>query len=109
MAILSTKLRNAVRMYSRDMDLEFHLKTTVRNGYKVGCWGFIKNKGNGAIIYVNTESSFLPYLGYLYRYADNFKDYRGHRNMYAKTLEEYAEGISRCLRKTPQAVGDIRF
>lgn len=109
MVILSTKLRNAIRKYSEDMRLEYYLHDMMLYGRKTGCTGFIKNRDTGTIMYVNTEVRPMSSYRYLYKYADNFNDYHGYHNRWAETLDGLAEGVSRCLRTTPQAVGDRRI
>ena len=105
--ILSTKLKNAITNISPDLDLDFKLKTIKINDDKRGCSGFIINKNNNSIIYVNTEKSV--YLkSYLYRYADSDKDYTGYHNRFANTLEELATEIANMLTKTPAEANDKR-
>lgn len=97
--ILSTKLRNAVKKKAADMDLVFTLKDTVINGEKRGCRGFIRNTKNNSVVYVNTEEPCLSTLHFMYRYANDEKDYVGHHNRWADTLKELVEGICSCLQK----------
>ena len=108
MLILSTKLKNAINKHANGMDLTFTLKNISINGSKRGCSGFIRNNANGSVVYVNTEACILS-LRYLYRYADNEKDYTGYRNRWANTLDELASAICTCLHKTPQEVNDRRI
>lgn len=96
--ILSTKLKNAINKHMPNM--EYMLKTISINGNKRGCSGFIRNPQNNAIVYVNTEEPVLSSLHYMYRYADNIKDYTGYHNRWANTLDELAKGIADLL-KTP--------
>lgn len=109
MLILSTKLRNAITQHANGMDLTFTLKNISINGSKRGCSGFIRNNTNGSVMYVNTEEPCLSTLHYMYRYADNEKDYRGYRNRWANTLDELAVAICTCLHKTPQEQNDRRI
>ena len=109
MLILSTKLKNAINKYAEGMDLQFTLKNIVINGSKRGCSGFIRNKANNSVIYVNTEEPCLSNLHYMYRYADNERDFRGYHNRWANTVEELASSICRCLHKTPQESNDRRI
>ena len=105
--ILSTKLKNAITNAAPDLNLDFKLKTIKVNDDKRGCSGFVINKDNNSIVYVNTEKS--TYLkSYLYRYADSDKDYTGYHNRFANTLEELATAIADMLNKTPAEVGDRR-
>lgn len=109
MLILSTKLKNAVNKKANGMDLQFTLANITINGNKRGCSGFIRNKANNSVIYVTTEEPCLSSLHYMYRYANNEKDYKGYRNRWANTLEELATAICICLQHTPQEVNDIRI
>ena len=109
MLILSTKLKNAINKHANGMDLTFTLKNISINGSKRGCSGFIRNNANGSVVYVNTECVGIANLRYMYRYADNEKDYKGYRNRWAKTLDELASAICTCLHKTPQEVNDRRI
>ena len=109
MLILSTKLKNAINAHSNGMDLTFTLKNINVNGSKRGCSGFIRNNANGSVVYVNTEEACYPSLNFMYRYADNEKDYKGYRNRWATTLDELASAICTCLHKTPQEENDRRI
>ncbi len=110
MLILSTKLKNAINKHTNGMDLEFTLKNISINGSKRGCSGFIRNNANGSVVYVNTEEPCVSFLGpYMYRYADNEKDYRGYRNRWAKSLDELASAICTCLKSTPQEQNERRI
>ena len=109
MLILSTKLKNAINQHAEGMDLQFTLKNISINGSKRGCNGFIRNKANNTVVYVDTEEPVLSSLHYMYRYADSEKDYRGYRNRWANSLEELAKEICRCLHSTPQEQNDRRI
>lgn len=109
MLILSTKLKNAISKYAEGMDLQFTLKNITINGSKRGCSGFIRNKANNSVIYVTTEEPCLSNLHYMYRYADNERDFKGYHNRWANTVEELASSICRCLHQTPQEVNDRRI
>jgi hypothetical protein len=109
MLILSTKLKNAINAHANGMDLQFALKNISINGSKRGCSGFIRNNVNGSVVYVNTEEPCYSNLHYMYRYADNEKDYKGYHNRWANTLDELASAICTCLHKTPQEVNDRRI
>ena len=108
MIILSTKLKNAINKHANGMDLTFTLKNITINGSKRGCSGFIRNNANGSIIYVTTEKP-CAWLHYMYRYADNEKDYTGYHNRWANTLDELASSICTCLHKTPQEQNERRI
>lgn len=109
MLILSTKLKNAINQHAEGMDLAFTLKNININGSKRGCSGFVRNNANGSVMYVTTEAPYRCDLRYMYRYADNEKDYRGYRNRWANSLEELATEICRCLHSTPQEQNDRRI
>ncbi len=110
MLILSTKLKNAINTHANGMDLTFTLKNININGSKRGCSGFIRNNANGSVIYVTTERSCATFLKpYMYRYADNEKDYKGYHNRWANTLDELASAICTCLKSTPQEQNDRRI
>lgn len=109
MLILSTKLKNAINAYANGMDLTFTIKNISINGSKRGCSGFIRNNANGSVVYVNTEDTHCSWLHYMYRYADNEKDYTGYRNRWAITLDELASAICTCLHKTPAEVNERRI
>ena len=108
-AILSTKLRNAINACANGMDLTFSLKNISINGSKRGCSGFIRNNANGSVIYVTTEKPCISNLHFLYRYADNEKDYRGYHNRWASTIEDLVSAICTCLHKTPQEANDKKL
>ena len=103
MLILSTKLKNAINKHANGMDLAFKLKNININGVNRGCSGFIRNNANGSVIYVNAEKSCASWVPrFMYRYADNEKDYKGYRNRWADSLDELADAICICLKCTPQ-------
>ena len=109
MIVLSTKLKNAIKKNSGDMDLKFTLKNISINGRKTGCSGFVRNMENNSVIYVDTEEPCLSNLHYMYRYADGEKDYTGYHNRWSKTLEDLALNICKCLGKTPKEANDFRI
>jgi hypothetical protein len=110
MLILSTKLKNAINKHANGMDLTFTLKNISINGSKRGCSGFIRNNANGSVMYVTTERSCATFLKpYMYRYADNEKDYKGYHNRWANTLDELASAICTCLHKTPAETNERRI
>lgn len=110
MLILSTKLKNAINKQANGMNLTFALKNISTNGYKRGCSGFIRNNANGTVVYVCTDEPCVSFLDpYMYRYADNEKDYTGYRNRWANTLDQLAINICACLKSTPQEQNDRRI
>ena len=109
---LSTKLKNLITKVSKDkdMDLQFYLKNILVNGQKRGCSGFVKNKKNGLIVYVDTEGSVLSSLkNYMYRYADDIKDFTGYRNRWCDTPEQLASNICALLTNPNEKARDIRI
>ena len=103
MLVLSSKLRNAINKRADGMDLTFTLKNININGSKRGCSGFVRNNVNGSVVYVNTEESCASWLPrFMYRYADNEKDYTGYNNRWVNTLDELTTEICRLLHHTPQ-------
>lgn len=109
MLILSTKLKNAINKHAEGMNLAFTIKNISINGSKRGCSGFIRNNANGSVVYVNTEEPCLSNLYYMYRYANDEKDYTGYRNRWTNTLDELASAICTCLHKTPQEANERRI
>lgn len=105
--LLMTKVKNQIKKYWPNA--EFKLHNININGDKKGCSGFIKNPDNNSIVYIDTESANISYLGYMYRYADNFTDYTGYHNRWAKTPDDLFESINLLLQKTPQEVNDRRL
>ena len=100
MALLPTKTRNLIcKAVPENSSLEFHLSTIKVNGMKRGCSGFVVNSKTGRTVYVNTEYCKAQNLGYLYRFCDKVGDYAGlkYRNRFARTPEELAKGIAKCL------------
>ena len=84
--ILKTALKNRFIKEIGDDVLEFHLQNININGEKRGCFGFIKNKTNGKIVYVNTEPVCYNLLKnqILYREAQSLHDWTGSRNHWSK-------------------------
>ena len=107
--ILSTKLKNAISKANPSGEYEFCLKNVVINGSKRGCSGFVKSASNGSVVYVTTELTCMPQLGFMYRYADNTKDYTGYHNRWAKGLKDLSENIVNLLQKTPAEARDFRI
>ena len=104
--IVGRKLRNAIEKHIQGM--EYHLHTINVNGDKRGCSGFIRNPNNNAIVYVNTEISTYV-LRYMYRYADNLKDYTGYHNRFANTLIELSSNIAKLLEVPVNQTRDVRI
>ncbi len=105
--ILPTKIKNAIIKIAPNLNLDFKLKTIKVNDDKRGCSGFVINKDNNSIVYINTEKS--TYMqSYLYRYADSDRDYTGYHNRFAATLDELAASIANMLTKTPAEANDRR-
>jgi hypothetical protein len=110
MTVLSTKLKNEINKKANGRDLTFTLKNITINGVKKGCSGFVRNNANGTVVYVNTEESCATWLPrFMFRYADNEKDYKGYSNRWAKTLDELATSICKCLGSSPQEQRDRRI
>lgn len=103
--ILSTKLRNAIMRENPSANYEFHLRNIIVNGNKRGCSGFIVNKDNNVVVYVNTEQTCNPMLGYMYRFADSIKDYSGHTNNWARNYESFVTSVTKCLEKGERTNG----
>ena len=99
MALLAVKLKNRLNKLADDKwdtnPLIFDIKNVSSNGQSVGCRGFVGNMYSDNVVYVSTDS--LTSSKYLYRVAEDFKDYRGKTNRYAFTVEELAEGILQLL------------
>ena len=87
--LLATRLKNAIKREMPEANIEFVFHNININGRKLGCSGFIVNKDNGTVMYVNTEKV----LGYLYRLAKSTSDYVGGMNRFASTEEELVKGI----------------
>ena len=88
--LLATRLKNAIKREMPEANIEFVLHNINVNGRKLGCSGFVLNKDNGMVMYVNTEKV----LGYLYRRAKSTSDYVGGMNRFASTEEELVKGIA---------------
>ncbi len=108
--VLSKKLQNAIKKANPSGEYEFCLKNIVINGSKRGCSGFIRSIQNDSVVYVTTETSLvaLP-RPFMYRYADNTKDYTGYHNRWADSLENLSKSIVALLEKTPAEARDMRI
>lgn len=115
--ILAVKMKNALKKANEKYgyDLEFDIKNIVINGAKRGCSGFVTNKQNGSCVYLNTERTGIGHLGYMYRYADNNKDYKGYHNRWTgneywgrEPINVLAESIISLLKETPIEAKDCR-
>lgn len=89
--LLATKLKNAIKRETPEANIEFVLHNINVNGRKLGCSGFIVNKDNGKMMYVNTDTP--QWLGYLYRSVKSTSDYVGGLNRWAKTEAELVKGV----------------
>lgn len=110
MLILSTKLKNAITRHANGMDLTFTLKNISVNGDKRGCSGFIRNNANGSVVYVNTEDCLHAHIPcYMFRYADNERDFTGYTNHFARSVDQLSGAICDFLKNTPQEQNDRRI
>lgn len=89
--LLATKLKNAIKREMPETNVEFVLHNINVNGRKLGCSGFVVNKDNGMVMYVNIDTP--KRLGYLYRRAKSTSDYVGGYNRFANTEAELVKGI----------------
>ncbi len=103
MPLLKTKLKNKIvklNACNKQLNLEFYLNNIIINGSKRGCNGFVLNTDNNVCVYVDTEESCMASLEgkTMYRYADNIKDYRGHRNRFCYR-DDLAKSVLQLLEK----------
>jgi hypothetical protein len=89
MLILSTKLKNRF-----SPAYVVNLKNIRVNDDKRGCSGFISL--GDRVVYVNTEA--CGSLGYMYRTAQNVRDYTGGVNRWAKDFDSLVAGVHRLLQ-----------
>lgn len=89
MPLLAIKLKNML-----PKEYTCKLKNITRNGYKLGCSGFIQHEG--ATVYVNAEDSPRS-ANCVVRTARDDKDYTGGRNFFC-TEEEIAETVANLLK-----------
>jgi hypothetical protein len=99
--ILSVRLRNAIKKAFKGEEncLDINLKNISINGQKRGCSGFIRNKVNGNVVYVNTEDPM--WCGYLRRYAEDTNDYsgRGGFNQFSKDFDTFVKDLVSMIAK----------
>lgn len=101
--ILMTKVENALKKKRANVD--FQLQNVYINGVKRGCSGFIINTDTNTVVYINTE----PHMGnYMYRYADDTKDFTGYHNRWAHTFEELIDAVDVLLNSSPEEKNDSR-
>lgn len=104
--ILTTKLKNAIIRHANGMNLKFTIKNVIVNGEKRGCCGFIRNLDNNSVVYTTAEDSCAKWLTYLYRRADDEKDFgsRRWRNQWTKQkdVDELAACICKMLAQSPE-------
>ena len=113
--ILSVKVKNALKRANEKYgyDLDFKLRNIVINGNKRGCNGFIVNQDNGSCVYVDTEiSCCAPIFGrFMYRYADDCKDYRGYQNHWTgvnASVDDLAKSVIKMLHQTGKESREMR-
>lgn len=89
--LLATKLKNA---FLKEGPFETHFRNTSINGVKKGCYGFVVNKENGKIAYLDTEHSIYGPISdkSLYRTAVSLSDFTGGRNNFCKD-DELVENV----------------
>ena len=105
--LLSTKLKNEIKKIPGDYT--FYLKNIKINGITRGCSGFVRNNKNNTYVYVDTERCVYKALpNYMYRYANNEKDYKGYRNRWADTVPELVHSITKLLESDPITERDSR-
>ena len=80
--LLMTRVKNQVSKIAKG-NYEYHLRNISVNGSKRGCYGFIVNKDNGVVVYINTEKSCYVPLSTknLVRYARDIKDFGGSHSL----------------------------
>lgn len=101
--ILMTRLKNEMKKINNNLD--FKLKNIDINGSKRGCYGFIRDNDTGVIVYVNTEEPCMANLHYMYRLADDYKDYTGYINHWSNTIEELCRDIAYLLKNPTNEPG----
>lgn len=107
--LLMQKLKNELRKNWKDNHksfLDFNLKNVKINSINRGCYGFIRNLETNTVVYVNTES-YREDLQFFYREAQDFKDYTGSINHFAKDLKSYVNEICKML-DSPSCKNGVR-
>lgn len=110
--ILATKTKNTIEKANKanaNLNLSYYLHNIVINGSKRGCSGFVRNEDTGVCVYLTTEQCPAPNLGFMYRYADNIKDFSGYRNRWTKSLDDLAYRVVEMLLSNPTAQNDRRL
>lgn len=102
--ILMTKVKNAIMKRRNDVSFDLHNITV--NHKKYGCSGFIINNNNQTTVYINTEPCLNQYM---YRYADNTKDFSGYHNRWASSFEELIDAIDKLLDSSPAEAKERRI
>lgn len=107
-AYLAIKTKNMIKKACGNTELEFDLKNININGNKRGCSGFVRNKENGVVVYIDTERcSGCSFLGYMFRYAKDFKDYTGCINQWRQGFDSYITGIKEALQNEKRYNGEL--
>ena len=77
--------------------LQWALHGVKINGVAHGCSGFVRNKENGVVVYINTDMIIMQgNKTILIRYAKDFTDYTGCRNMYTNE-DKFVDDIKQML------------
>lgn len=97
--ISRAKIQNALKGRN---NLDIKLENIRRNGVMLGCSGFITNKDNNKIVYINTEDTIS--YGYLFRYARHIKDYTGLTNRYARTKIQLIRSVLELLENKKEVI-----
>lgn len=105
--ILARQINKLISNHKSTENLEVRLKDIDINGRKIGCSGFIVSGTTGSCVYLTTEP--CSNLGYMYRYADDIKDFEGYSNHWSRTVEDLVANILEMLKKTPVQAGEVRI
>ena len=97
-------LRNALKNKG---NYDIQVKNIRINGNLRGCSGFITNKDNNVVLYVDTEGSVYSDLFYMSRYAKNVKDYSGCTNCWNNDVNDYYKHIASMLQDEPTYRAEI--
>jgi hypothetical protein len=101
--ILPIRIKNTIHRHPDVPVLVFDLKPIIRNGYRLGTSGFIRNLNGDIVIYVHSDSeSFTAPI--LYRFAKDNKDFRGGINHFCNTAEELAEAVVKMMAYSPERI-----